>query len=205
MEDPTDSYRTLAIPSKEVLHKERRSKFYGYAFPITTLEDVKPYLVTLQKKHPSANHFCYAWKFGVGKTTYRTNDDGEPNNSAGMPIYGQIIAFELTNVLVVVPRIFGGTKLGVGGLVQAYKTAAHLALEASTIVLRYLTISFEVRFGYENLDTIMRIVKQFELTIGSREMEIACKFKLTARKSVAENVWNVFSNLPKVQVKKILS
>ncbi len=203
MEHPTDSYKTLAFPSKEVLYKERRSKFYGYAIPITSLEDIKPILVALQKNHPTANHFCYAWKLGVGKTTYRVNDDGEPNNSAGMPIYGQILAFELTNVLVVVPRIFGGTKLGVGGLVQAYKTAAQLALEASTIVLRYLTISFEVRFGYQDLDVIMRIVKQFGLTIASREMKISCCFTLVARKTVAEDVWNALNNLPKVEVKKV--
>ena len=205
MEQPTDSYRTLAIPSKEVLFKERRSKFYGYAFPISSLADVKPCLLTLQKKHPTANHFCYAWKLGVSKTTYRVNDDGEPNNSAGMPIYGQIQAFDLTNVLVVVPRIYGGTKLGVGGLVQAYKTAAQLALEAATIVIRYQTISFELSFGYEHLDAVMRIIKHYELHISSREMEILCNFKLTVRKTVEENVWNAFTNLPKVHIKKVLS
>ena len=203
MEHQVDSYRTLAFASDEVLHKDRRSKFYGYAYPISTLDDVKPILVALQKKHPTANHICYAWKLGVATTSYRANDDGEPNNSAGMPIYGQILAFDLTNVLVAVPRIFGGTKLGVGGLIQAYKTAARLALEASKIELRHLTISFEVRFDYQDLDTIMRIVKQYGLTITSQEMEASCNFILTARKKSAEKVWDVLCNLPNIHSKKL--
>ena len=205
MENSIDSYKTLAAPSKKVLYKDRKSKFYGYAYPIKTVEDVKPLLLALQKNHPKANHICYAWKLGVTETSHRTNDDGEPNNSAGMPIYGQIQAFELTNVLVAVPRIFGGTKLGVGGLVQAYRTTAKLSLEASHIELRYLTIAMEVSFDYQDLDAIMRIVKQHKLVITSQTMETACRFTLSTRKIHAENVWEALNNLPHVRIKKVLS
>ena len=132
--DTTDRYKTLTKPTKEILFKEKKSKFYGSAYPIVSEDEVKPIIENLRKKHRTANHICFAWQLGVGEVYYRTNDDGEPNNSAGMPIYGQIKSFGLTNVLVVVARIFGGTKLGVGGLIGAYRTAAQMALEESQIV-----------------------------------------------------------------------
>lgn len=124
MEKASDTYKTIAQPSEEILIKEKKSKFYGYAFPIRHEEEVKNIIENLRTKHPSANHVCYAWQIGAENPTYRANDDGEPNNTAGMPIYGQIQSFDLTNVLVAVARIFGGTKLGVGGLISAYREAA---------------------------------------------------------------------------------
>ena len=131
-----DTYKTILKPGKETLFKERGSKFFGYAFPVKTEDEVKDYIEELKKKHHTARHFCYAWQLGKSYDSYRANDDGEPSNSAGMPIYGQLQAFDVTNVLVVSVRYFGGTKLGVGGLIQAYKTSAQLALEASKIVKR---------------------------------------------------------------------
>src|SRR5690606_1222307 len=121
-----DTYKTIDKASDEVLFKEKNSKFFGYAFPISNEDDVKIHLETLKKQHHSARHWCYAYQLGTqaNTITFRANDDGEPNNSAGMPIYGQIQSFEVTNVLVVVVRYFGGVKLGVGGLISAYKTAA---------------------------------------------------------------------------------
>ncbi|MGB3149973.1 MAG: YigZ family protein, partial [Maribacter sp.] len=133
-----DTYHTIKRPCEVVLLKEKKSKFYGYAFPIESETQVKPVLEVLQKKYPTANHVCYAWQIGVENLKYRANDDGEPNNSAGMPIYGQIQSFELTNVLVAVVRIFGGTKLGVGGLISSYKAVAKLTLEKTCIVERVL-------------------------------------------------------------------
>jgi putative IMPACT (imprinted ancient) family translation regulator len=129
-----DTYNTIANPSEQILLKEKSSKFFGYAFPIQSEEELKPILDQLKKKHPHAGHFCYAYQIGTEILSYRANDDGEPSNSAGMPIYGQIQSFAVTNAAVVVVRIFGGTKLGVGGLISAYKTAAQMTLEASEII-----------------------------------------------------------------------
>ena len=126
-----DQYYTICKPSAEILLKEKKSKFFGYAYPIVTEEDVKPRLEKIKKKHPSANHLCYAWQLGIDPVSYRAYDDGEPTNTAGMPIYGQILSFGVTNVQVIVARIFGGTKLGTGGLIAAYRQAAKLSLEGT--------------------------------------------------------------------------
>tara|TARA_R110002074_G_scaffold193447_1_gene359291 strand:- start:347 stop:733 length:387 start_codon:yes stop_codon:yes gene_type:complete len=124
-----DRYKTILKPSEETLFKDRNSKFFGYAFPVLDEDDVKDCLEELKKKHHTARHFCYAYQIGIEDIKYRANDDGEPNNSAGMPIYGQIQSFDVTNILIVSVRYFGGTKLGVGGLINAYKTSAQLTLE----------------------------------------------------------------------------
>ncbi|KKN22804.1 hypothetical protein LCGC14_0911310, partial [marine sediment metagenome] len=186
-----DAYKTLAKPSKEVLFKERKSKFFGYAFPITVETDVKLTIEKLKGMHAGANHFCYAWQIGVEQPTYRVNDDGEPNNSAGMPIYGQIQAYEVTNVLVVVVRIFGGTKLGVGGLIGAYKTAAQMALETSKIVNRTLKELFIINFAYPEMNKVMRTIKKRSLHIVSQKMQLDCEILISVRKRDAENVRKV--------------
>ena len=130
-----DTYKTITDASEETLFKEKNSKFFGYAFPIQNEDDVKSHLETIKKQHHSARHWCYAYQIGNRTIfSYRANDDGEPNNSAGMPIYGQIQSFDVTNILIVVVRYFGGVKLGVGGLINAYKTSAQLALESSKII-----------------------------------------------------------------------
>ena len=125
-----DTYKTIDKPFKGELFKDRGSKFYGYAYPITSEDEVKPIIEKLKKEHHTARHWCYAWQLGTTKIRYSANDDGEPSNSAGPPIYGQIQAFDVTNILVVVVRYFGGTKLGVGGLMNANKTGSKLVLEA---------------------------------------------------------------------------
>ena len=116
MDELKDTYRTITKPSEEVLFKDKNSKFFGYAFPVKNEEEIKEHLEDLRKKHHAARHWCYAWQLGKEEYRYRANDDGEPSNSAGMPIYGQIQSFDVTNVLIVVVRYFGGVKLGVGGL-----------------------------------------------------------------------------------------
>ena len=123
-----DTYKTIEAATPEILFKEKGSKFYGYALPVASEMEAKEHLETLKKQHHNARHWCYAWQLGKQYEFYRANDDGEPSNSAGMPIYGQLQSFEVTNTLVVVVRYFGGTKLGVGGLIQAYRTAAQMAL-----------------------------------------------------------------------------
>ena len=132
-----DTYKTIEIPSKETLFKDRNSKFYGYAFPVANEDAVKSYLELLRKKHHTARHFCYAWQLGIESIRYRANDDGEPSNSAGMPIYGQIQSFEVTNILVVSVRYFGGIKLGVGGLINAYRSSARNKGIRSLVYLKY--------------------------------------------------------------------
>ena len=136
----TDTYKTIEIPTPEVLFKNRNSKFFGYAFPIHNEENVKKHINILKKQHHSARHWCYAYKIGTETILFRANDDGEPSNSAGMPIYNQILSFELTNILIVVVRYFGGVKLGVSGLINAYKTTAQLTLEASNIIEKTINI-----------------------------------------------------------------
>ena len=196
------TFKTLLKPSTEVLHKDRKSKFYAYAYPISSEEEVKAILAILEKQHPNANHICYAWQLGVEKIRYRANDDGEPNNSAGMPIYGQIQSFELTNVLVAVVRIFGGTKLGVGGLIQAYKTAANTALENAILVERELVEHFVLNFPYTMLDTVMRTIKKHRLDIVSQEMELDCRMVISVAKKDLKKIQDILYRLHQVNVQK---
>ncbi|RTE52548.1 YigZ family protein [Arenibacter aquaticus] len=199
----SDTYKTLAAPSEETLLKERKSKFYGYAFPIKDVKEVKPIIEELRKLHHTANHVCYAWQLGPSGEQYRANDDGEPNNSAGMPIYGQIQAFEVTNVLVAVARIFGGTKLGVGGLISAYRTAAQMALEASNIVEKTLKQGYRLSFDYSEMDKVMRTIKQHQLEITSQKMEMDCVLDISVRKKDAQVTEDVFSAMYPVKIKKL--
>ena len=154
-----DTYKTITKPSKEILFKDKNSKFFGYAFPVTTEIEVKKYLDYLKKEHYNARHWCYAYQIGKKEPhiIFRVNDDGEPNNSAGMPIYGQIQSYEVTNILIVVVRYFGGTKLGVSGLINAYKTAANLSLEQSRIVKKTINVNYLITFDYKNMNKVMRI------------------------------------------------
>ncbi len=199
----SDKFKTLAKPTNEILFKEKKSKFFGYAFPITTEDEVKPIIADLRKNHHTANHVCYAWQLGVSKISYRANDDGEPNNSAGMPIYGQIKSFELTNVLVAVARIFGGTKLGVGGLISSYRKAAQMALEESEIIERTIRADIEVTFGYPDMDKVMRIIKQYQLEIVSQKLEMDCNITVSAAKSMAQQIVDNFNTIKDITAKEM--
>ena len=198
-----DTYKTIAAASEEVLYKEKNSKFFGYAFPVTTEEEIKEILERLRKEHFSARHWCYAYQIGTEKIQYRANDDGEPNNSAGMPIYGQIQSFEVTNVLVVVVRYFGGVKLGVGGLISAYKIAAQMALENSEIVERTIDKHFIISFGYANMNKVMRIIKEKNLQIVSQKMEMDCEIEISIRKKNVQNLLYTFENLYEIKLTEI--
>ena len=198
-----DTYKTIAAASEEALYKEKNSKFFGYAFPVTTEEEIKEILEHLRKEHFSARHWCYAYQIGTEKIQYRANDDGEPNNSAGMPIYGQIQSFEVTNVLVVVVRYFGGVKLGVGGLISAYKIAAQMALENSEIVERTIDKHFIISFGYANMNKVMRIIKEKNLQIISQKMEMDCEIEISIRKKNVQNLLDTFENLYEIKLTEI--
>ena len=198
-----DLYKTIDFPSEEVLLKEKNSKFFGYAFPVTSEEDVKENLERLRKEHFSARHWCYAYQIGTEKIQYRANDDGEPNNSAGMPIYGQIQSFEVTNILVVVVRYFGGVKLGVGGLISAYKTAAQMALENATIIEKTIDKHFIISFGYAHMNKVMRIIKEKNLQIVSQKMEMDCEIEISIRKKNVQNLLDTFESLYEIKLTEI--
>lgn len=198
-----DTYNTITKPSQEVLFKDKNSKFFGYALPIKSEVEIKSYLEALKKQHHSARHWCYAYQLGTETINYRANDDGEPNNSAGMPIYGQIQSFNLTNVLVVVVRYFGGVKLGVGGLINAYKTTAQLALESSNIIEKTINIDYQILFEYKNMNKVMRIIKEKQLLITNQKLELNCQLFISVRKKEAQLVFEIFHNLFEVKIKEI--
>ena len=198
-----DTFKTIASASTEILFKEKNSKFFGCAFPVTAEDEIKLHLDKLRKKHFGAGHFCYAFQLGTHTLFFRVNDDGEPSNSAGMPIYGQIQSFGLTNILVVVVRFFGGVKLGVGGLISAYKTAAQMALEESVILEKTIDVQFQISFDYKNMNKVMRIIKEKNLEIISQQMEESCQIKIATRKKNAKIIFDIFFNLFEIEIKKI--
>lgn len=204
-----DTYNTIEFSPSAVLFKEKNSKFFGYAFPIQSEDQVKPIIDSLRKEHPTAGHFCYAYQIGADTISYRANDDGEPSNSAGMPIYGQIQSFSVTNILIVVVRIFGGVKLGVGGLISAYKTTAQMILQTCKIVEKTIDIHFLISFDYINMNKVMRVIKEKKLAIVSQEMEInensglpIGKIEIKTRKKNAEIIFDIFNSIFEINIKK---
>lgn len=198
-----DTYKTIAFPSEEILFKEKSSKFFGYAYPIDSEEEAKPIIDSLRKQHPHAVHFCYAYQIGAEKVIYRANDDGEPSNSAGAPIYGQIQSFGVTNILIVIVRIFGGTKLGVGGLITAYKTAAQMTLETSEIIEKIIDIHYLVSFDYKNINKVMRVVKEKNVKIVNQKMEMSCEIEIVIRKKNAEMIFDIFNSMFEIEIKQL--
>ncbi|WP_272149066.1 IMPACT family protein [Tenacibaculum aiptasiae] len=203
MEEIKDTYKTIDVPSEETLFKDRNSKFFGYAFPVFSEEDIKEALEGLKKKHHSARHFCYAWQLGTEKIRFRANDDGEPSNSAGQPIYGQIQAFEVTNILIVSVRYFGGTKLGVGGLINAYRTSAQFALEASEIIEKTIDIRYKLTFEYDMMNKVQRIIKERNLTIVAQKLEMNCEYTISVRKKESQTIFEIFDTLFKVEIEEL--
>ena len=208
--DIKDTYNTIDFTPEEILFKEKNSKFFGYAFPLSTEEEIKPLIDNLRKQHPNAGHFCYAYQLGTNTISYRANDDGEPSNSAGMPIYGQIQSFSVTNILIVVVRIFGGVKLGVGGLISAYKTTAQLVLESCEIIEKTIDIPFMISFDYKNMNKVMRIIKEKKLEIVNQEMEIneisglpEGKIEVKTRKKNADIIFVIFNSMFEITVERL--
>ncbi|EIA08922.1 IMPACT family protein [Flavobacterium frigoris] len=203
-----DTYNTIEAASEEILLKEKSSKFFGYAFPIQSEDELKAIIDLLRKKHPHAGHFCYAYQVGTETLSYRANDDGEPSNSAGMPIYGQIQSFAVTNIVVIVVRIFGGTKLGVGGLISAYKTTAQMTLENCTIIEKTIDVHYLISFDYKNMNKVMRVIKEKKLDIVSQKMEIVEEtglpiglIEVKIRKKNAEMIFDIFNSIFEIDIK----
>ncbi|WP_157503274.1 IMPACT family protein [Mangrovimonas xylaniphaga] len=200
-----DTYKTITKASEEVLFKDKNSKFFGYAIPIKSEEEAKTYIEALKKQHHSARHWCYAYQIGTKEPNiiFRANDDGEPSNSAGMPIYGQIQSFEVTNILVVVVRYFGGVKLGVGGLINAYKTTAQMALEVSKIVTKTINAEFLIHFDYVNMNKVMRIIKEKDLKIVNQKLEMDCEITISVRLKNADEILQIFDALYEIDIKNL--
>lgn len=180
-------FKTILEPNEAYLYKEKKSKFYGHAFPLSNKEALEEIIVSLKEQYSNANHFCYAWQIGVNQPIYKLNDDGEPNNTGGAPIYGQIQSFELTNVVVVVVRFFGGVKLGPGGLITAYKAAAKGALEQAKIITSEIKDLYSLEFPYSKMHAVIRIVQSQKGTILEQFVENTCKMKISLSKSRSNN------------------
>ena len=176
-----DTYKTLASPSPETIFKDKGSKFIGRAFPITSEGDAQERLSELWQEHPKATHICYAWQLGKRYDHYRANDDGEPTHSAGMPIYNQIKSNGLTGTLVTVIRYYGGVNLGVGGLKQAYKSAAQQCLAKAKTRTHSIKLTLKLHFEYGQMGTVMRIIDEENLNISQQNMHLDCWIDLSIR------------------------
>jgi uncharacterized YigZ family protein len=177
-----DAYQTIKYPA-EGLFKEKGSKFLAFAWPVQTEDEITGHLEAVKKKYHDARHHCYAWELGTDGMNFRMNDDGEPSGTAGKPILGQIHSHELTNVLLVVVRYFGGVKLGTGGLIQAYKAATADALEQAEKVEYTIDKSFTIRFAYDMMNPVMRVVDEEGLNVEEQIFEADCRMTLSLRES----------------------
>lgn len=179
-----DTYKTIQQKA-EGLYKEKGSKFIAYAYPVTMEEEAKEIVQSLKKEYYDARHHCYAYRVGPKGEAFRMNDDGEPSSTAGRPIYGQLLSFDVTNLLVVVIRYFGGTKLGVSGLINAYQSATKDALENAEIVEKTVDACYEVKFGYHMLNDVMKVIKDEQPNIERQEFDNSCTIRLSIRQSRA--------------------
>ena len=190
-----DTYRSIKKNSSGIF-RDRGSKFLAFAYPVYSVEEIKSILGNLRKKYHDARHHCYAYRLGAEKTEYRTNDDGEPSSSAGKPIFGQIQANDLSNILIVVVRYFGGTLLGVGGLINAYRSAAASALQSASIVEGVESDIIVIRFPYALTNDIMKIIDQEKMKIREQEFTDNCKLEVLVRKSRTIQVLEQIKKLP---------
>lgn len=182
--------------------KDRGSRFLAYAFPMSTPDDFKQQLQLLKKEHPKAVHHCFAYRLGLDGNQFRVSDDGEPSGSAGKPILGQIDSKELTDTGVIVVRYFGGTLLGVPGLINAYKSSASMALQMIPVIQKPIEIIYDVNFDYTTMNEVMMVVKQFNCTVIHQEMQLFCLLKIGVPKSRLEEVLYRFKDLHTVTIQR---
>ncbi len=168
--------------------KDRGSKFIAYAFPVNEVADFKLRMAEIKKEHPKATHHCFAYRVGLDGTQFRVSDDGEPSGTAGRPILGQIDSKQLTNVLVIVVRYFGGTQLGVPGLINAYKSAAALALQVTPVVRKPVLVPYRLQFDYTQMNDVMKLVRQFDCPVLKQEQQLFCLLEIGVPKSREEEV-----------------
>ncbi len=192
--DEYDKYKTIKVLSQGI-YKERGSRFIGFAYPVSTQEDIKPIIEKIKKDHHEARHFCFAYMIGHKRLTWRVNDDGEPSGTAGKPILGQINSSGLTNILIVVIRYFGGTLLGVSGLINAYRTAAASAIANAEIIERTLLEFHEIRYPYSSMNDVMKILKEEGADHSGQLFDLECCIKISFRVSARENILKRLSRI----------
>jgi len=196
-----DFYTTIEKPSSAEF-KDRGSKFIAFAFPVESSDDFKKQLQILKKEHPKAVHHCFAYRIGTDGNNFRSSDDGEPSGTAGKPILGQVDSKGITNVAVIVVRYWGGTMLGVPGLINAYKTSAALALQVTPVVEKQIEVNYSIEFDYTQMNDVMMVMKQFNCTIHANEMKLFCNIKAGIPKNRLDGVLNRLEDLQHVTVKK---
>ncbi len=198
----TDSYKTIQSTS-EGMYKEKGSKFIAYAFPVSCEADIKDEIDKLKKEYYDARHHCYAYMLGADKKDFRANDDGEPSSTAGKPILGQILSTDLTNILIVVVRYFGGTKLGVSGLIRAYKTAAFDAISNAEIIDKTVNDIYDIHFDYLVMNDVMRIIKEEQPPQIDQNFNLTCRITLSIRQSEVDKILERFSKIDSVKAEHV--
>ncbi len=199
MEDKEDVYKTIELPS-EGIFKDKGSKFLAFAYPVNDEQSIKSIITTLKKEHFSARHHCYAYRLGYNGEIFRMNDDGEPSGTAGRPILGQLLSNNLTNILVVVVRYFGGTLLGVSGLINAYKNATIDVISNSDVVNKIIKNKLHIEFDYLNQNSVMKIIKDYQLEIEKADYGIKCMIDVNVRQGETERVIEKISKIEGVRV-----
>lgn len=194
-----DTYKTIAGPS-EGIFRDRGSKFIGYAYPIRSEEEVKRIIQQLKAEHPKARHHCWALRLSPDRNVFRLNDDGEPSGTAGRPILNTLLSQNLTNILVVVVRYFGGTLLGVPGLINAYKTAAQEALQAAQIIEKTVNDQYKLSFDYLQLNAVMKLIKDEQITILSQQMDNSCELVIEIRQAAVNQIITGLEKIPNLNI-----
>lgn len=194
-----DTYKTIESPS-EGLYKEKGSKFIAFAIPVTTEEEIKEHLAQIKKNHHDARHHCYAYILGHNKSAYRINDDGEPSGTAGKPIHGQLLSKDLTNTLVIVVRYFGGTKLGVSGLITAYKEATRDALDNAKIIEKTVNDIYRIEFEYPLMNNVMKVLKDESIEQFNQRFEMDCSLEISIRTSMSNRICDIFNKMPGITI-----
>ncbi|RFZ94439.1 YigZ family protein [Mucilaginibacter conchicola] len=195
-----DTYKTISAPV-EAIFRDRGSKFLAYAYPINSDADIKPIVAKLKAEHPKANHHCWAIRLGIDRSVFRVNDDGEPSGTAGRPILNTLLSKDITNTLVVVVRYFGGTLLGVPGLINAYKTATEMALAEAKIIEKTINDIYTITFDYPQMNDVMRIIKEEQLQILEQRSELNCDIQFSVRKTQVEGVMSKLNKLTGAKIK----
>lgn len=196
-----DIYLSISRESTGI-YKEKGSKFLAFAYPVETEKDVKKYLEALKKKYHDANHHCYAYVIGIDQSNFRSHDAGEPRHSAGDPILNQIRSFNLSDILIVVVRYFGGTKLGIPGLINAYKSSSRNAIENNTIIRKIVYERIIIGFPYDTLNEIMGLIKEYDVQISSQEFSTHCQLEVSIRKSLVDTVMNRLRSIKSLSIIK---
>ena len=192
------SFQTIKFPVENILLKEKGSKFIGFAFPVNNVKELKNALEKIREEHPKATHHCYAFRLGMNGENYRANDDGEPNGSAGLPIYNQLLANNLTNILLIVVRYYGGTKLGVSGLVKTYKESAKLTLDEAEIITKELESDLEIEFDFHQQNVIFTLLNKFDGKIQDFLTDEKCKIIAKIKTSQKENISEQLSEMQNI-------